>query len=199
MALDNAKLQVNVLHIEADQLGYPHSGGIHHFQHGLVPIAFGVYAGGLSQQKLYLFSGKNLRELLFSPLDMNVRRNGRNLQEATGYGIGIEVFQACQAAGDSSAGFALCLQICQIVPDIHLCGIDNVGTTTHEHPFGKLPNITHIRRDGIIRCLLNLYEIVLVRLNNVQHVPKYPILINFGIFRRPGPQKHHLSEMPKPA
>ena len=199
MALDDAKLQVDILNIQADQLGHPHTGGIHHLQHGLIPIALGIYTGGLRQQKLYLFAGKNLRELLLPPLNVNVRRNGGNLQKSAGHGIGIEVFQTCQAAGDSGTGFALCLQIRQIVPDIHLCGIDNVGTTTHLHPFGKLPNITHIRRDGIFRCLLNLYEIVLVRLNNVQHVPKYPILINFGIFRRKGPQKYHLSEMPKPA
>ena len=82
MAFYQAQLQIDILHVETDELRDPHTGGVHHFQHGLVPVALVVHTDRLGQQELYLFAGEDLGQLFLPPLNMNVTADGGGLQKA---------------------------------------------------------------------------------------------------------------------
>ena len=105
-AADEARGQIQVLHVQGDQLADPDAGGVEQLQHGMVPVALGVHALGLLQKQLHLFGGEDLRVFPFHPLGGDslgrvVRHSAGGEQEL------IKRLDGGQKAGDGGGGFPL--------------------------------------------------------------------------------------------
>ena len=98
---------------------------------------------------------------------MDLIRNRRALQKACRNRIGIEIFQTGKKSGCRSPGFSLGLQKGKIFFDIRLRGIENIHSSLLIRPFHELANVTHVRRNGIARCLLYLSKIILISMNQI--------------------------------
>ena len=58
---NEAHCQVNIVHVQPDQLGYADTGSIQQLQHGVIPESLFIHTFGLFQKQFYLFIGQDLR------------------------------------------------------------------------------------------------------------------------------------------
>ena len=170
-APDEARCQVHIRHVQADELRYPYAGGVQQLQHGMIPEALLVHAAGLLQKQLHLFVGQYLRVLPLCPVGHH-RLGGVGLHDPGGLHIPIKGFQRGGAACHGGRGLPPPLQIPQVLVDG--IGLDppQIGCPVFQQPTAELVQIPQIGADGVGGGVLLLLQIAAVCRNMIRQGPQ---------------------------
>ena len=159
--------QIQVVHIQRDQLADPDAGGVQQLQHGPVPVALQVGALRLLQKQLHLFARQDLGQLSLHlgrdhPLGRVVVHDPQGDQAA------VKGFDGCDGAGHCGGGAALPGQRGGVVLHLlgqHLCELQLLLL----HSGLELVHIPQIGADGVGRRLFFCDQIVLIEVQQFRH------------------------------
>lgn len=171
-ALQHPAGEIQIVHVQRDQLADPDAGGIEQLQHGPVPAALGVGGLRLGQEQLHLPAGEDLGQLaLHLGGGHRLGRVGRHL--APQEQIVIKGLDGGQRAGHRGGGLAQNGELVDIALHFHRRDLSQRALLLL-HGGGELPHIPEIGADRVGRRLLLRLQIVLIGGDPVRHHRSLP-------------------------